>query len=167
MIFWLVSRISGVVPALKSALRWACLHPATAAALVFAVLWRVEAHEHATCTRAREQAVNALKQAVAASQQAKAAYEQRSKDNADASDRSHTAIADAGRVAVAAYIATHRLPARSATTAPGGENNGPAVPQDAPALPVVALSEADVKACDESYTYALSAFQWAQTIGDN
>lgn len=166
MPIWLAFIPAKFINAALSAGRYLLAHPMTLATIVFAFLWRVEAHERATCNRARAQAVSALQDAVAASGRAKAAYEQRSKDNADASDRSHAAIADAGRVAVAAWIAGHRLPASVPAVAPGGQGNGAAVSSETAPVPTVAVPESVVTTCDAAYSYALSAYLWAQTLNE-
>ena len=162
MIAWFLPRLLGLGSWLKDAARYLLAHPMTLAAIVFAILWRVEAHEHATCTTARQSAINALHDAVARAQQAKELAERISKEKADAADRSHAAISDAGRVALAGYLATHRLQPTRPATAPGSQGDGAGVLADAPAVPIVAVPEQDMSACDLTYTYALSAYQWAQ-----
>lgn len=65
--------------------------------------------------------------------------------------------------AVDAYIDRNRVqtcPAPARTV----KSNAAPVPQVAPAVPIVAISEPDIRACDGAYVYAKSAYDFGQEL---
>lgn len=159
---WLLPRLFGLLDWLKVAARYLVAHPATLAAIVFAVLWRVEAHDAAKAWKVAEQHGHALQAAQDAAAQAKAIAEAKSKEASNYAEKLHTAMDTAGPRLVAGYAATRRVPTTCAATAPGPPDHGSAVPQDAPAVPAVAVPESVLNTCDADYSYALSAHEWAK-----
>ena len=100
--------------------------------------------------------------------QAKVANEvARQKEITRVSDIEHDKeLADA-RSAADEYIRTHRVrltaPIHSSAPAKAGNT---AISQAMPARPDVVVSEADVRACTDAATYAMSAHNWAMNLGD-
>jgi hypothetical protein len=84
-------------------------------------------------------------------------------------DVEHDHAQDEARSAADRYIADNRLrcPAdrgASGRTAPAAPGNGAGVPQSVPAPALVAVSDADVRACTAAATYALKAHEWATAL---
>lgn len=86
-------------------------------------------------------------------------------DAANAADTHHDAmVADAFDV-TADYIAKHRVrPAdRTCKAAPAASGSDPQIPAE-PAASSVVVAQADVETCAADYTYARSAYDWAQSL---
>jgi hypothetical protein len=104
--------------------------------------------------------------ALAAAKRAIADKEQQYRDQAHAADTTHdTHLADTG-TAADRYIDTHRVPVCPASGATGAtasspQGSGSGLPASVPSAPVVAVSDADVRACTAAATYALDARAWA------
>ena len=102
---------------------------------------------------------------VAAAKAVTAAAERKSQEIAHNAQQTHdTLLAD--NAGLRSYIAAHRLrPGQSAGSPAGAsQDHGAAVSDDATAGALVAVSEADLAACDASFVYAQSAYQWAQGL---
>lgn len=104
---------------------------------------------------------------VAAAQAAKAAAELTSKEIATSAQVSHDALL-ADNAGLREYIAAHRLPlaaaADRALAAGTREDHDAGVPAAASADALVATSEADLVTCDADFSYAASAFAWAEHL---
>lgn len=80
-------------------------------------------------------------------------------------DKTHDALL-ADNAGLERYIADHRVQPKACAAASGGSGGGPiaGVPPEPAAVPVVAISEPDIRSCDSAYVYALSAYQWGQDL---
>jgi len=92
------------------------------------------------------------------------AAQARYQELAERSDNEHARNLEAARSDVARYIATHRLRPASDSSASGeadsaADDNGAGISTPVPAGIVV--GEADLLACTDLYTYAVSAHDWA------
>lgn len=183
---WLAFKMWGgfgrIGAAVMDDLRYLLAHPMTAAAIVFAILWRVEAHESATAHRALVQCQTARKhdQDAAAANLAKlkagkAAEDARrtkaTKDTNDDTDPARKrALADN-----AGYATSHRimwagtpgagdkagdaggsLPGASATP---GSAEGPAAP-----VPMIAITQQAFDNCTLNRADLQTAVDWADKI---
>lgn len=85
---------------------------------------------------------------------------------ANVADTKHDEMVDRAWDATRQYVATHRLQPQDRTceapAAPGGD--GAQVPAPVPANPDVAVSELDVRRCSEATAYAVSAYEWANSL---
>lgn len=130
------------------------------AALIFAVcalFWQHRAIGQRDATIAARDALIADMQAKA--KQARATSVTIAKDSDDAHE---TRLAD-NRSGTVRYIERHRLQPACGVSAPA-ENEAAGSPEVTPAVPLVAVSEADVKACGDLQAYAESSYRWAQDL---
>ena len=117
---------------------------------------------------------DAYKAAVAASQaniaataamrtQERAEYERK----AHAADTSHAAALDRVRTVTDRYVARNRVqPSSCSAPQPIGAADHPGQPAPVPADSLVAVSEPDVQACAGAATYAVTAYNFLQAIGE-
>jgi len=101
---------------------------------------------------------------------AKQATEARYRNLAERIDREHASIQAAADTATDRYIADNRLRTCPAGGASGGtlaaaNDHGAGISAPVPADPVVAVTDADVRACTAAVTYAISAREWALGLG--
>ncbi len=96
--------------------------------------------------------------------------EEQYRRNADEAEDLHAAaLANAGDAAKR-YIERNRLRAQGAQcpasgAAPAASSDGAVVPAPAPAAPeLVAVTEADIRACSAAVTYGDAAHSWAMTL---
>jgi len=167
---------------LKEAARWLIAHPSTLAAIVFALLWRVEAHESATKGHALTQCQSARKadQQAAATNLAKLKADKAAEDtrrakatkdtNDDTNPARQRALADN-----AGYAASHRVQwggapgARSQAGDAGGSLPGaPATAgsAEAPAapIPMIAITQQAFDNCTLNRADMQTAVDWADKI---
>lgn len=137
--------------------KFALAHPWQAALIlaVCALFWQHRAIGQRDGTIAQQTALIAEMQAKA--KQARATSVTIAKD----SDHAHeTRLAD-NRDRTTVFIAANRVRPKGCVSAPA-EGEAAGASESAPAVPLVAVSEADVKACGDLQAYAESAYQWGQ-----
>jgi len=151
---------------LKKALRWLMAHPWQAACLaaVCAALWQYRAKEAAlsdlaACETKSAQLSAAIDAAnkLAEQARAKSVTIARKADNADTINRADN------RARTRTHFAANRLPDQSGISAPA-EGSLAQGDQDAPAVPVMALSEADALIAADLQTYANTCHKWGQDL---
>ncbi len=102
---------------------------------------------------------------VEAAKAATAKAEQDAREVATDAQETHDALASQN-AGLEQYIRDHRLPAQQcagrSSSAGGGDDT--AVPADAAPLPVVAISEPDLRSCDAAYVYSRSAYDFTQGL---
>ena len=174
MPLWLISIALKGAGIMRNAADWLVHNPMVAALLVALAWGGIEHHEAAKWYRVAHQLQNALDAVPAA--QAAALAEQKAEDarvlaqyrkeaeTADANYNQAKATADA---AVAAYIAAHRVraPANPRDAGAGdhpAETGGGQLPAGLPADAVL-VSSADLHACTDATTYAVTAHNDAMT----
>lgn len=143
-------------------------HLLIALCAILALWGAIERRAGAKWQEAAQKCSAARKSDLAAAQKAKADYEAQSKKDADNADQRYNAAVADGGTRLAAYIAAHRVRAGTATPAPSAtQDHAPGVPANAttgPVMEAITISEADLKACDASYTYAQAAYEWARGL---
>lgn len=103
---------------------------------------------------------------VAAAKAATAEAERKSQEIAHDAQTTHDALL-ADNAGLRDYIAAHRVrsEAGSAPASTGAtQDHGSPVPVEPAASSLVAVTEADLGACDADYAYARSAYEWAQGL---
>jgi len=165
---WQAVKLFGIWDKIGAGLRWVAqsstrLLAAAVVVLLLIALWQHhEAAKQALYARQTKAAWDAARRDAAAAQaQAEARYRSLAHD---ADQKYSDALAEGG-TRLAAYVAAHRLrPAPQTYRASPAQGGNPAVPENAPASPVmaqIAVSESDLKACDADYSYAKAAHDWA------
>ncbi|WP_132390211.1 hypothetical protein [Novosphingobium sp. PhB165] len=101
---------------------------------------------------------------VAAAKAATASAEHKSQEIAQDAQTTHDALL-ADNAGLRYYIAAHRVRQSAGTSAAApAEGDGAEVHAESADAALVAVSEADLTACDASYVYARSAHEWAQGL---
>ncbi|MBB3955924.1 hypothetical protein [Novosphingobium sediminicola] len=167
---WAAIKAFGIWGRIGAALRWItastarCWAALAILALAYAA-WQFRRAEDWQNKLLDAQASFAAERKAAAS--AKAAAETRYRSLADNADAQHDAALAQGDARLAAYIAAHRLRASAPDPARAAQGDGSAIPESPTPGPIVAaltISEADLRICDQNYSYALSAHLWAQGL---
>lgn len=78
-------------------------------------------------------------------------------------DREHETRRAANRTLADAYIASHRVRPESGISAPAKDET-PGSPENAPAVPVVLMSEQDVRVAAELQAYSQTCYRWGQDL---
>ncbi|MBK9496698.1 MAG: hypothetical protein IPO08_19790 [Xanthomonadales bacterium] len=135
----------------------ALAHPWQAALIlaVCALFWQHRAISQRDDTIAQQTALIADMQA-----KAKAARAQSVTIAKDSDDAHETRLAD-NRSGTIRYIERNRVRTQACVSAPA-EGEAAGASESAAAVPLVAMSEPDVKACGDLHAYAWSAYEWGQ-----
>lgn len=153
--------------AATGAIKAAMAHPCRAACLALLVasawLWWANGRKADTIADLRAE-ITAMKAAQDEAEAKAMAAEARYKTNAERAEHDHDiALADA-RAAADRYISGHRVRIPACPSGGTAPRDSAPVPEAVPADTLVAVSDGDVQACTSAVTYAVSAFQWAQTL---
>ncbi len=135
------------------------------AALLLASLWLL--HGRSTARSALAQHIAAEKAATGAQKRVNQAATKHYEDVANAADTAHADMVAEAFDSTARFINSHRLqPQGGACKAPAPASDpNSQIPAEPAADPVVvAVAKADVETCATDYSYARSAYDWAQSL---
>lgn len=133
------------------------------AALLLASLWFLHGRTDARAELARH--IAAEKAATGAQKRINDAATHHYEEAANAADNKHDAMVNDAFDLTAAYVAQHRVqPEGGACKAPAPAASGDPEVSKEPAASSVVVAQADVETCAADYTYARSAYEWAQSL---
>ena len=176
---WPLKILGGVKAGVSAAWSFAIRYPRETVIVVLlascAWLYHGRSECHLSAESFKQSVIAAQAKADAQAGAERAKWDAQQKENADAADADHAALAASGADALRAYITAHRVQPgadQGAASKPVAATQGgdPAVPANATAVPIVAplvVAEADLRTCDADYTYAKGAYDWAHGLNED